>query len=162
MSFEPFSRGSRVRVWGDACYSNFSGGEEGVVLDFNPDARNYFVALENPVRNAWIAQRLLQLHPTGCVSTTPGATRNSGPHEGDEQVCRFCLDLGMEPLYRACGCLGSSQWVHRDCLRRWQIAVLGGNSLDVAHEDRHRRCAVCRQDVVQGHGIQAHLAGRRF
>ncbi len=40
-----------------------------------------------------------------------------------EKVCRYCLvDTGE--LVNPCSCRGSSQWVHKQCLRQWQRSVL--------------------------------------
>jgi len=159
--------GSKVRVKGHATFGHFHGGEEGRILETNADARNHLVALGMPPRQVTIATRLLEV--IEAASETPSSTSvscslavwrpqaaeagecaDTAATPSDELVCRFCLDTaGDEPLRQACGCRGSSQWVHRSCLQKWQMAVLlgsGGNRMDGSHEDRHRRCAVCQQE----------------
>ena len=40
--------------------------------------------------------------------------------EDSGHACRYCLDEGDEPLVKPCECRGSSAFVHRSCLLRWQ------------------------------------------
>ena len=40
--------------------------------------------------------------------------------EDSGRACRYCLDEGDEPLVKPCECKGSSAFVHRSCLLRWQ------------------------------------------
>lgn len=44
--------------------------------------------------------------------------------ENDDPVCRICFET--EPavdLFSPCGCTGSTQWVHRQCLDRWRAVA---------------------------------------
>lgn len=67
-------------------------------------------------------------------------------------ICRYCLDVGDEPLQSVCACRGSQHWVHAACLRKWQISVLTSvnHPLDVSSEQRHLVCNVCKE---QFHGV---------
>jgi hypothetical protein len=83
------------------------------------------------------------------ADTKPGQKRNqttqkknppssSDDEKRDERRCRFCLygvqtdddDPSIkEELIAPCDCSGSSKWIHRSCLRKWQhrVQVDGGN-----------------------------------
>eukprot|EP00048_Salpingoeca_helianthica_P000409 m.41360 g.41360 ORF g.41360 m.41360 type:complete len:430 (-) comp10487_c0_seq1:30-1319(-) len=56
---------------------------------------------------------------------------------GSSQLCRFCLDTGVN-LVNPCACSGSQKYVHLTCLRRWQHTVR-------ADEVRARVCNVCQE-----------------
>jgi hypothetical protein len=66
--------------------------------------------------------------------------------EGEENICRYCLDPGGE-LIAPCVCKGGQKWVHLDCLRKWQRMVLVKKSTHpYFHErepNRHEICNVC-------------------
>jgi len=66
--------------------------------------------------------------------------------EGEESICRYCLDPGGE-LIAPCVCRGGQKWVHLDCLRKWQRMVLVKKSTHpYFHErepNRHEICNVC-------------------
>eukprot|EP00051_Salpingoeca_urceolata_P033154 m.19220 g.19220 ORF g.19220 m.19220 type:complete len:631 (+) comp5898_c0_seq1:395-2287(+) len=72
--------------------------------------------------------------------------------EDDEKLCRYCL-LGekeqgeMGKLVAPCNCIGGQQWVHLDCLRRWQRSVLVTQPTHPAFYERDERqyvCSVCK------------------
>jgi len=66
--------------------------------------------------------------------------------EGEEIVCRYCLDPGGD-LIAPCVCKGGQKWVHLECLRKWQRMVLVKKSTHpYFHErepNRHEICNVC-------------------
>jgi len=178
MQEPPFTPGSCVRVKEGADFAKFRGGERGTVESYNEDCRNYSVMLGDPPRRVRIGRRHLEpitaaientAAQSGVVASAPAASRWAEPREaprresgagagtsgpGPEDVCRFCLEVGEEPLVSPCGCRGSARWVHAGCLRRWQRSVVlsAGNSRpeDLAAEWRHRRCAACCCDFAAG------------
>jgi hypothetical protein len=36
-----------------------------------------------------------------------------------KENCRICFEIGMNPLISPCNCLGSTQFVHELCLKKW-------------------------------------------
>ena len=60
------------------------------------------------------------------------------------EACRYCFDEGDEPLVKPCECRGSSAFVHRSCLLRWQSQQM----LSVASEGKTPAvalsCLVCK------------------
>jgi len=73
--------------------------------------------------------RRRQLHATqllNCAASAVEDLENSGPQ------CRICLEQDGE-LIAPCGCQGTLQYVHRDCVTRW------------AFESASLRCELCRQ-----------------
>jgi len=79
-------------------------------------------------------------HPCG----EDGAVQELVP---EEAVCRFCLDLGSEPLRSVCGCRGSGKWVHISCLRQWMgsAQTLVNHPSEIATEKRHLICSICNE-----------------
>eukprot|EP00729_Bicosta_minor_P020968 gene20968-11071_t len=67
--------------------------------------------------------------------------------EEEEDMCRYCFggrDDG--PLISPCLCSGGQEFVHLDCLRRWQRMVLVSQPTHpMFYEDdvRHHKCNVC-------------------
>ena len=65
------------------------------------------------------------------------STANIGEEE-EERLCRFCFDGEEEgELVAPCACKSGQRWVHLECLRKWQTAVM--------HTERAVRCQVCMQ-----------------
>lgn len=64
--------------------------------------------------------------------------------EGD--VCRICLVVGgcpLNPLLEPCRCVGSLQFVHHDCLKKWlQAKVMSGASLAAV-----TTCELCKHNL---------------
>ena len=64
--------------------------------------------------------------------------------EDSGRACRYCLEEGDEPLVKPCECRGSSAFVHRSCLLRWQSQQM----LSVASEGKTPAvalsCLVCK------------------
>lgn len=79
-----------------------------------------------------------------------GVGKAAGGAAGDEEVeletesvCRFCFSAGGE-LISPCMCKGTNEWLHLECLRTWQKAVV----LDQpTHPKYHTKidqvCSVC-------------------
>ena len=69
----------------------------------------------------------------------PVEMREATAEEIDEgATCRFCFDASAEePLIAPCSCQGSSLWVHKSCLIKWQRASMKAGT---GHE---RVCNVC-------------------
>ena len=67
-------------------------------------------------------------------------------------LCRFCFDHGSvddrdNPLIRPCACRGGSEYIHADCLLRWQRVVLIAQPTHPAYwrdDDRSNVCGVCK------------------
>ena len=62
--------------------------------------------------------------------------------DDDEARCRFCLSSEAtegNPLVAPCNCAGSSQFVHKECLERWQRECLNNGN-----EERAEVCGTCR------------------
>jgi hypothetical protein len=50
--------------------------------------------------------------------------------------CRYCLDFGNQAdIIMPCNCIGTSMWVHRECLNKWRSSTHIG--------DRFDRCEIC-------------------
>mmetsp|Transcript_2632 Transcript_2632/g.5800 ORF Transcript_2632/g.5800 Transcript_2632/m.5800 type:complete len:234 (+) Transcript_2632:306-1007(+) len=62
----------------------------------------------------------------------------------DDAVCRICWERSAE-LLRPCDCRGTQEYVHHECLRRWQMSVLSGKVGDYCMYERASRCPVCLQ-----------------
>lgn len=68
-------------------------------------------------------------------------------------ACRICFNVegadASDSLLRPCDCRGSQAWVHRSCLQTWQRCVqlspYSHHPADVAREDRHVVCNVCKK-----------------
>lgn len=56
--------------------------------------------------------------------------------EVEERVCRYCLegDVCGDSLISPCECSGSAQYVHLQCLRKWQ-------RMSIVTEPTHPACA---------------------
>jgi len=73
--------------------------------------------------------------------------------DGQQSVCRICLSHegtgADDQLLRPCKCRGSQAWVHKSCLQKWQrkvqLAATSNHPNDVAREQRHLVCNVCRE-----------------
>ncbi|CAD7928808.1 unnamed protein product [Amoebophrya sp. A120] len=67
-----------------------------------------------------------------------------------ERLCRYCFEddqNGERPLISPCDCAGGQKYVHLDCLRRWQRAVLVTQPTHPSLYDRdvrHHTCNVCK------------------
>ncbi len=63
---------------------------------------------------------------------------NNDDDDDEERLCRFCFDGEEEgELVAPCACKSGQRWVHLECLRKWQTAVM--------HTERAVRCQVCMQ-----------------
>ena len=73
-----------------------------------------------------------------------GAFHSPTKMEDSGRACRYCLEEGDEPLVKPCECRGSSAFVHRSCLLRWQSQQM----LSVASEGKTPAvalsCLVCK------------------
>lgn len=62
-------------------------------------------------------------------------------------ICRFCFEgdsKDNDGLIAPCNCSGYSKYVHKTCLRTWQITILQSDSSHRRlHETRHLTCEVC-------------------
>ncbi|XP_067835450.1 collagen alpha-1(I) chain-like isoform X2 [Heptranchias perlo] len=70
-------------------------------------------------------------------------------HEEEEEegdFCRICLIPGgtpLNPLLEPCKCVGSLQFVHHDCLKRWlQAKIISGADLSAV-----TTCELCKQTL---------------
>uniref|UniRef100_UPI00398E38B8 probable E3 ubiquitin-protein ligase MARCHF10 n=1 Tax=Pristiophorus japonicus TaxID=55135 RepID=UPI00398E38B8 len=72
---------------------------------------------------------------------------DSEEEEGD--LCRICLIPGgtpLNPLLEPCKCVGSLQFVHHDCLKRWlQAKVISGANLAAV-----TTCELCKHTPQAG------------
>ena len=68
--------------------------------------------------------------------------------QGDERQCRFCFGGDEDgELIAPCLCCGDQKWIHVECLRRWQRAVLVTQPTHPAfysHDVRQDVCNVCK------------------
>ena len=53
-------------------------------------------------------------------------------------VCRFCFEADDGDLVAPCACIGTQEWVHVVCLRKWQRVSLG------SYEKHDSICNVCK------------------
>uniref|UniRef100_A0A8C4KNS6 RING-type E3 ubiquitin transferase n=1 Tax=Dromaius novaehollandiae TaxID=8790 RepID=A0A8C4KNS6_DRONO len=71
-------------------------------------------------------------------------TEDSG-EEGDQ--CRICQIAGgssTNPLLEPCGCVGSLQFVHENCLKRWlEAKIESGADLEAV-----KTCELCKQSLT--------------
>jgi hypothetical protein len=61
----------------------------------------------------------------------------------ERRTCRFCLDseeAEQNPLIAPCACKGSSQYVHRECLKQWRTTTM--------IEKNKRLCQLCNEHFV--------------
>ena len=86
-----------------------------------------------------------------------GATAVEGAGEEEEEettesACRFCF--GTEGhLVSPCACQGTNEWVHFECLRKWQKSVLDTQPTHPKYQtDIDRVCNVCLEPFT-GEGI---------
>ncbi|XP_072501994.1 probable E3 ubiquitin-protein ligase MARCHF10 isoform X6 [Notamacropus eugenii] len=65
--------------------------------------------------------------------------------EGD--LCRICQIAGgspTNPLLEPCGCVGSLQFVHQDCLKKWlKVKITSGAELGAV-----KTCEMCKQGLI--------------
>uniref|UniRef100_A0A8C6G0B3 RING-type E3 ubiquitin transferase n=1 Tax=Moschus moschiferus TaxID=68415 RepID=A0A8C6G0B3_MOSMO len=65
--------------------------------------------------------------------------------EGD--LCRICQIAGgspTKPLLEPCGCVGSLQFVHQECLKKWlKVKVTSGADLGAV-----KTCEMCKQSLL--------------
>ncbi|XP_010954307.2 putative E3 ubiquitin-protein ligase MARCHF10 isoform X1 [Camelus bactrianus] len=65
--------------------------------------------------------------------------------EGD--LCRICQIAGgspNNPLLEPCGCVGSLQFVHLECLKQWlKVKITSGADLSTV-----KTCEMCKQDLL--------------
>ncbi|KAM5273377.1 putative E3 ubiquitin-protein ligase MARCHF10 [Ctenodactylus gundi] len=65
--------------------------------------------------------------------------------EGD--LCRICQIAGgspANPLLEPCGCVGSLQFVHKECLKKWlKVKITSGADLSTV-----KTCEMCKQDLL--------------
>ncbi|XP_011803309.1 PREDICTED: probable E3 ubiquitin-protein ligase MARCH10 isoform X3 [Colobus angolensis palliatus] len=65
--------------------------------------------------------------------------------EGD--LCRICQIAGgspSNPLLEPCGCVGSLQFVHQECLRKWlKVKITSGADLGAV-----KTCEMCKQGLL--------------
>ena len=83
--------------------------------------------------DAVVVERLI------CGNAAP-ALRVAG--SDDEPQCRICLSSEAtegNPLVAPCNCAGSMQFVHKECLERWQRECLNNGN-----EERAEVCGTCR------------------
>ncbi len=104
-------------------------------------------------RHAYYCDRACQArdwprHRAHCTASAAAAAAAAA--RVHEKVCRYCLDEATldHPVLAPCACRGDQQYVHLDCLRRWQRSVIVSQPTHPAfYEDdpRQRRCQVCLQ-----------------
>jgi len=86
-----------------------------------------------------------------------GQTRNHGKggeseeeKKGEDQedlpCCRYCRSTGGE-LVSPCNCRGDLEWVHRECLAKWQYQAILSQSTHPKHQTGIEKiCNVCRAE----------------
>ncbi|XP_057629314.1 probable E3 ubiquitin-protein ligase MARCHF10 [Chionomys nivalis] len=70
---------------------------------------------------------------------------DSEEEEGD--LCRICQIAGgspTNPLLEPCGCVGSLQFVHQECLKKWlKVKITSGADLGTV-----KTCEMCKQNLL--------------
>ncbi|EDL34238.1 mCG4818, isoform CRA_a [Mus musculus] len=70
---------------------------------------------------------------------------DSEEEEGD--LCRICQIAGgspANPLLEPCGCVGSLQFVHQECLKKWlKVKITSGADLGTV-----KTCEMCKQGLL--------------
>jgi hypothetical protein len=73
--------------------------------------------------------------------------------DGDEKICRICLETDLPHLMIApCSCKGSSKWVHRFCLDQWRATNQDAIAFSKCTEclfDYHMEAAAGRQKHIK-------------
>nr|XP_020007174.1 probable E3 ubiquitin-protein ligase MARCH10 isoform X3 [Castor canadensis] len=68
-------------------------------------------------------------------------------YEEEEDLCRICQIAGgspTNPLLEPCGCVGSLQFVHQECLKKWlKVKITSGADLSTV-----KTCEMCKQGLV--------------
>ena len=80
------------------------------------------------------------------AATEPSAT--TAADDADAPLCRYCFS-GEEdgPLISPCACKGGQKFVHVECLRKWQRAVIVTQPTHPAlyrRDERQETCNVCK------------------
>ncbi|XP_043540868.1 probable E3 ubiquitin-protein ligase MARCHF10, partial [Chiloscyllium plagiosum] len=72
--------------------------------------------------------------------------REDSEEEDEGDLCRICLIPGgtpLNPLLEPCKCVGSLQFVHHDCLKKWlQAKIISGADLAAV-----TTCELCKQTL---------------
>ncbi|XP_010328583.2 putative E3 ubiquitin-protein ligase MARCHF10 isoform X2 [Saimiri boliviensis] len=67
--------------------------------------------------------------------------------EEEEDLCRICQIAGgspTNPLLEPCGCVGSLQFVHQECLKKWlKVKITSGADLGAV-----KTCEMCKQGLL--------------
>ncbi|XP_064380595.1 probable E3 ubiquitin-protein ligase MARCHF10 isoform X4 [Dromaius novaehollandiae] len=91
-----------------------------------------------------VSSPLNKLFPCSVILITSLLTEDSG-EEGDQ--CRICQIAGgssTNPLLEPCGCVGSLQFVHENCLKRWlEAKIESGADLEAV-----KTCELCKQSLT--------------
>ncbi|KAM6042824.1 LOW QUALITY PROTEIN: putative E3 ubiquitin-protein ligase MARCHF10, partial [Theristicus caerulescens] len=65
----------------------------------------------------------------------------------EEDQCHICQIAGgspANPLLEPCGCVGSLQFVHQECLKKWLKAkIKSGADLETV-----KTCELCKQNLI--------------
>eukprot|EP00401_Gymnodinium_catenatum_P003995 CAMPEP_0117528214 /NCGR_PEP_ID=MMETSP0784-20121206/37197_1 /TAXON_ID=39447 /ORGANISM="" /LENGTH=556 /DNA_ID=CAMNT_0005324489 /DNA_START=27 /DNA_END=1697 /DNA_ORIENTATION=- len=93
-----------------------------------------------------------QVRPPQAVAASQTVHEHAPAEESetDERICRFCFD-GDEAgeLISPCRCIGGQKYVHFNCLRMWQRAVLVSQPTHpdtVTGDCRQQICNVCKTE----------------
>jgi len=80
--------------------------------------------MESPTYQSIPSSSSSSADPLANPATTNKANGNAAHRyddDGDERVCRICLEEDQpETMIAPCMCKGSSKWVHRECLDLWR------------------------------------------
>lgn len=100
-----------------------------------------------PVRRLGLRDKAEAKPAEAAAATVPKEAEQSEP---EEQICRFCFE-GPEvgELISPCRCSGGQKYIHLQCLRLWQRAVLVSQPThpDLYDNDtRQRICNVCKTE----------------
>ncbi|XP_060058505.1 probable E3 ubiquitin-protein ligase MARCHF10 isoform X2 [Erinaceus europaeus] len=67
--------------------------------------------------------------------------------EEEENLCRICQIAGgspANPLLEPCGCVGSLQFVHQECLKKWlKVKITSGADLSAV-----KTCEMCKKGLL--------------
>ncbi|KAM7081891.1 LOW QUALITY PROTEIN: putative E3 ubiquitin-protein ligase MARCHF10, partial [Ciconia maguari] len=64
--------------------------------------------------------------------------------EGDQCcICQIAGGSPTNPLLEPCGCVGSLQFVHQECLKKWLKAKIIRADLEAV-----KTCELCKQNLI--------------
>lgn len=74
----------------------------------------------------------------------------------NEIICRYCLDNNEKNLIHPCNCIGSSKYVHKECLLEWLVKSANRDIQPGYFANGNHICELCRYQYAFIETIQYH------